>query len=369
MARDMRRQLAPAQGFATNAPISFELPVTAVYKEIVLSLEYAASTNGTGTLVTPFDRAPWTLVKRIELIADGRDVIKTYDGGTLLDINQWDFGEYPPSQVTDLAVTSTNGTAAEPLWHSLVMSLESRGMVPEMGPDGKVVGGPQMTFLDARKLQSLELKVTFGQFGTTGSNDIFTTSAATATLDRFHITPWGHEILDLSKDSSFALNQEVMNSFSFPTNTAAEFQRKLNVGNAYRRIFISTVDQNARAAVERIEKMTLTENGAFNRRIWDAGVLKSQMALKHGLALGLDPANPATLVRAIPRMIPAVGTTGKQGGNRAGLFVIDIAEDGKVGSLLDTRGFSDLSLFLAWDGANTTDLIRVTTNQILPNVR
>lgn len=366
MARDMRRTLAATQNFAASAPISFELPNTAVLKEINLALEYAASTGVGGALTTPFDRAPWTLIKRIELIADGGMAIKSYDGGTLLDINQWDFGEYPPSQVADLGASATNGTAAEPLFHVLTMSLESVGMREDMNDKGEVVGGPQMTFLDARshKIQSLELKITFGA----GLADVFTTTAV-ATLDRFSITPWSQEILDLAKDSTFATNQEIMTSRSFPSNTNTEHQIKLNTGNAYRRIFVSTVDQNARAAVERLEKITLKENGTFDRRIWNAGVLKNWMAVHRRLALGLDPANPATLTRAIPRMIPAIGTTGKQGGNRAGFFCLDICEDGRVSSLLDTRGFNDLSLFFDWDGANTTDLLRICPTVILPNAR
>jgi hypothetical protein len=366
MARDMRRRLQATQAFAASSPISFDLPVTAVYKEINLSLEVAVGASAGNTGAAPFDRSPLTNIKRIELIADGRDTIKSYDGGMLLDINQWDFGEYAPSQLPDTGAANV-GSTTFPLWHNLTIDLGLRGMNPEFNPkSGQVEGGPQMTFLDARKLNTLELRVTFGA----GLTDIYTTIVGAPTLDRYAVTCWGHEILDLSRDSTFALNQETMTSTAFPTTTATDRQFRLNVGNAYRRIFVSTVDSNARAAVDRIGALTVQENGTFNRRVFDAGMLKSMMATRHQLAVGLDPANPATLARAIPRLTPAISTTqGKNGGNRAGLYVIDFAEDGKVGSFLDTRGFSALDLFLSWDGANTTDLIRVLSNIVVPNVR
>lgn len=361
MSRDMRRVADSPQNFAANSPISFTLPVTSVYKEINLLLEYAASTGVGGALVAPiFDRSPWTAIKRIELIADGRDTIKSYDGGTLLDINHWDFGEYPPTQIAALGASASNGTTTKPLSHLLTISLESVGMMPEFDPQtGKIIGGPNMTLLDARKLSGLELRITFGA----GLADIFTTVTAPATLDLYRITPLTHEILDISRENSFAVNQEIMSSQAFPTNTATDKGFRQNVGNAYRRSFISSVDQNARAAVDRLTEITLEENGTFNRRIWDAGAIKQHNSRNGQLAVGMGNG-------VAPTATPAInGTQGKNGGNRLGLYVVDIAEDGKVASLLDTRGYSDLQYKLDWDGANTTDLIRITNTIIVPNLR
>jgi hypothetical protein len=374
MARDQRRQLASSQIFNPNSLISFDLPVTSVLSEINLALEYAASTNGTGTLQTPFDRAPWTLIKRIDLIADGRDTIKSYDGGTLLDINHWDYGEYPPSQITNLGVSLANGTPAYPLQHMLTINLKAPGMNPEFNPKtGMFEGGENLTLLDTRKFNSLELRITFGAFGGTGSNDVFTTSAATATLDLLRLTPWGKEILDLSRDSAFAINQEIMTVTAFPTTTAVDRAFKLNVGNPYRRVMFSTVDSNSRAAVNRINSIKLLENGSFYRRIQTAALIANRNALHApggGLAVGLDPANPSPLVRAIPAMNPPVETTqGQNAGNRRGFYVLEIAEDNRVTSLLDTRGFSALEAVLSWDGANNTDLLRIISNTIVPNIR
>lgn len=365
MARDMRRQLAAGQAFAASSPISFDLPVTAVYKSINISLEVAQSTGVAGALTTPFERAPWSNIKRIDLVADGRDVIKSYDGGTLLDINQYDYGEYPPSQMVDLAASAANGTATFPLWHNLQIDLRLPGFRPEFNlKSGQFEGGENLTLLDARKLSSLELRVTFGA----GHADMYTTIAVN-TLDRYFVTPWGHELLDISKETSFPLNVESMTSTAFPTTTATDRAFRHNVGNAYRRILFSTVDSNARNPVNRIGRIVLQENGTFNRRVWDAGNLAAAM-FRLAAAEGLDPANPATLVRAIPRMFPVVETTqGKNGGNRRGVYMLDIAEDNRIGSLLDSRGFSALESLLSWDGANTTDLIRMTTNIVVPNVR
>lgn len=367
MARDMRRQLAASQNFAASSPISFDLPVTAVYKSINVAIEYAASTGVAGALAVEFERAPWTNIKRIDLVADGRDVIKSYDGGTLLDINHLDYGEYPPSQIVDLGASLANGTPTYPLWHNLQIDLRLPKFVPEFNPGkGTFEGGENLTLLDARKLSSLELRVTFGA----GLADIYSTVTAPATLDLFRVTPWGHELLDIAKDTAFPLNVEFMTTTAFPTTTATDRSFKHNVGNAYRRIIYSTVDTNARNPVNRLNKLVLQENGTFNRRVWAGGNLTASMAVQRAMAEGLDPANPATYARAIPRLYPVVETTqGQNGGNRRGLYLVDIAEDNRIGSLLDTRGFSALESLLSWDGANTTDLIRITSNIVVPNVR
>lgn len=375
MARDQRRQLAASQVFNANSLISFDLPVTSVLSEINLNLEYAVSTGVGGALNTEFERAPWTLIKRIDLVADGRDTIKSYDGGSLLDINHWDYGEYPPSQIVDIGASLTNGTPTYPLHHTLTINLKSPGMLPELNPKtGMSEGGENLTLLDCRKFNSLELRVTFGSFGATGSNDVYATATAPFTLDLFRLTPWSKEILDLSRDSAFAVNQEIMSVTAFPTTAATDKAFKLNVGNPLRRLFYSTVDSNSRNPVNRLNAIKLLENGTFFRRVQAAALVLNRNAIhapgNTGLAPGLDPANPVTLVRAIPRMNPVIETTqGQNGGNRRGFYVVEIAEDNRVGSLLDTRGFSSLESVLSWDGPNTTDLLRTITNYIVPNIR
>lgn len=349
MARDVRKQLAAGQsGLTSGAIVSFDLPRDNVLKEIVLTLEHAASTGVGGALTAPFDRQPWTNIKRIELIADGKDTLKSYDGGTLVDINQFDYDDYPATQNIALGASLIDGTAAFPLWHALVMSFASVGMER-----------PQDTWLDTRKLSSLELRVTFG----TGLAEMFTTVTAPTTFDRYFLTPWGHEILDISRESTFSVNQEFMTSTAFPTTTATDRQFRLNVGNAYREILLSTVDSNARAAVDRLGRIILTENGIFNRRTVDAGMLKAWNTLRNQLQVGQGVGGA---VAASPTVLT---TQGKNAGGRVGLYNLPLAEDGRVESLLDTRGYSDLSLFLSWDGANTTDLIRILSRLIIPNVR
>jgi len=348
---------------AANSPISYKLPVDAVYREINLSLEVANSTGvgGALTLNAPvWDRIPWTAIKRIELIADGKDTIKSYDGGTLFDLNEIDFGVYQDTQIASIGASLTNGTPTYPLWHALTISMESRGMVPEVDPKtGKVVGGPSSTLLDARKFSSLELRITFGA----GQADIYNVVTAPSTLDRYFVTPWGLEVIDLDPSSSFAVNQEYMTSTAFPTTTATGRKFDLNVGNAYRALLLSSVDSNARAAVDRLAKFDLKENGVFSRRVVDAGFLKMlnfrESLSPEGYGLGAGA----------PTGIPTISTTqGKNSAGRLGVYYLNIAEDGRVGSLLDTRSYSSLALFVDYDGANTTDLFRICSRQILPNI-
>ena len=208
------------------------------------------------------------------------------------------------------------------------------------------------------------MRLTFGSATAGAANDISSGTAGTTTT--YRLTPYGHEILDVDPSSTFSVPQEYMTSFAFPTNTATGRLFRQNVGNAYRRIIISTVDQNARASVERLQTLKLLQNGAFYRRIWDGGALKASMAQKHQTSVGLGLPGATW---AGPTGNPAASATGRNGGHRVGLFNMDIAEDGSEASLLDTRGFSDLSLELDWDGANTTDLIRFTPHIYVPALR
>ncbi len=338
--RDFRRQLDSAQSFSANAPISFDLPRDSVYKEIALLLEVQVTTIAGGAFSGFFDGSPWTLLKRIELIADGKDTIKSYDGGTLVDINMFDFGTYPPTALMTLGASATTGL----LRFIAIISLEAKGMLM-----------PQHTWLDARKLSSLELRVTFGA----GIADLAATTT-NATLDTYRITPFGHEILDVAGESTFSIAQEVMTSQAFPTNTGTQRKFRLNVGNAYSRILISTRDSNARAGVNRLLRIALIENGIFTRRNWDAGLLKLHNSLVYA---------PSNFNLGSAPNIPGSSTTGRAGGFRDNIYSLNIAEDGAENSLLDTRGYSDLSLELDWDGPNTTDLIRFTPRIYVPAAR
>ncbi len=354
MARDIRRQLDSAQNFSTNAPVSFDLPRDNVYKEIGLYMNVNVATAAASTTGAQFEHGPWGNLKRIELIADGKDVIKSYDGASLSDINWFDRGVFTPTEDMTLAASQDTGA----LRFGLIMSMEAVGME-----------FPQHTWLDARKLSSLELRITWG----TGSADIFSGPVGTVTVTQ-SITPWGHEILDIDPKSTFSINQEAMTQFAFPTNSATGRRFRLNVGNAYRRILISTKDQSGRAAVDRLLLARLIENGIFNRRVWDMGWLKIHNALKKGVgginlvasAINAHPLFPNVASAASPNANP---TTGVAGGYRSGVYMIDLAEDGSENSLLDTSGYSDLSLELDWNGANATDLIRFTPSIYLPSVR
>ncbi len=339
--RDFRRQLDSAQNFSANAPISFDLPRDSVYKEIALLLEFQVTTGAGGAFSGFFNGSPWTLIKRLELIADGKDTIKSYDGATLADINMFDYGVYPPTPLMTLAAGATTGL----LRFIAIISLEAKGMIR-----------PQNTWLDARKLSSLELRITFGS----GLADLASTTTAVITLDTYRITPFGHEILDVAGESTFSIAQEVMTSQAFPTNTGTQRKFRLNVGNAYSRILISCRDQNGRAGVNRLQRIALIENGIFTRRNWDAGLLKLHNSLAYA---------PANFNLGSAPNIPGSSATGRAGGYRDDVYMLNIAEDGAENSLLDTRGYSDLSLELDWDGANATDLVRFTPRIYVPAAR
>lgn len=349
MARDFRRQLDSFIDFAANQPKSFEIPTDSVYKEIMLLLQMKVSTGVAGAFDGFFDGSPWTNIKRIELIDGNGNNIKSYDGIALHDLNWFDFGIYSPTEEMTLGASTDTGT----MHFGLIISLES-----------VLMQLPQNTWLDSRKFSSIELRITFGA----GMADL-ASSVAVTTLDTYRLTPFGQEILDVTEESKFSINKEILTTHAFPTNTATDKQFKLNVGNAFRAIVLGTRDSNNRSALasnDRFTKLVLKENGTFDRRTWDVAALKIHNAIRliqggGGLGLGEAPGIPNT---------PAGGpTSGLAGGLRSGLLYLDIAEDGAENSMLDTLGFSSLNLHADWTGANTTDLVRILTREYQPFVR
>jgi len=354
MSRDVWRQLDSAQNFSANAPVSFDLPRDNIYKEILLYMSFNATTIAGGALTTAFERAPWTDVRRIDLIADGKDTIKSYDGATLHDINFWDFGIYSPLEDIEIGAAGDTGNVRA----GLIMSLEAIGME-----------FPQHTWHDARRNSSLEMRITWGA----GLADLYTT-VTNATLVQQQITLFGHEILDIDPKSTFSVNQEIMNIFTYPTNAAVQRRFRLNVANAYRRILISSVTAAGTIAIDRLLAIRLIENGLFYRRNWDAGALKIYNSMKKrptGIKLEAAAAGDASENPLFPNNVNALGNpvTGIAGGYRFGQYMLDIAEDGAESSMLDTRGYSDLSLELDWNGANVTDQIKITPSIYIPSFR
>lgn len=351
MARDLRRQLDSSLNFAANSVASFDLPRDSCYKHIILQMDINVTTTAAAS--TTFEGAPWTILKRLDLVADGKDVVKSYDGIALMDLNYVDFRTYPYIDTIGLAGAGDIGMQT----FVGIITLEARGME-----------NPQHTWLDARKLSSLELRVTWGA----GAADIYSVGAGTATIATLRLTPWGHEILDIDPASKFSVNQEVLTQFAFPTATATGKRYKQNVGNAYRRWLISTRDSNNRASVDRMLGMAVLENGTFYRRKWNAGVLKNVNGLMIGPG-GVYNSAAASASVQMPQFPTGTGAgapaTGVMGGFRSGFYDLDIAEDGSENSLLDTRGYSTCELEFDWNGANTTDLIRVVPSIYIPNIR
>jgi len=345
MARDFRRQADAAMDFVAASSRSFDIPTDSVYDHLLLGLEYQSSVGVGQDNSGPFDAAPWTLIKRIELVANGSDTIKSYDGAMLHALNYFDDMGYSPTEDLVITVDSTN---TGNIRLQLQLDLASRDM-----------NEPQTTYLDARKLTNIELRITFGA----GLADIYTT--AQGALDTFRLTPYTHEILDLATESRFSVNEEIMTQESFPANTRTDGRFKQNVANFYRGWVIETRDQNARAVVDRFLKFTVKENGTFSRRVWEADQLKIYASRMYqglvGIGLGSAPGLPTT----------ATGgpTAGRSGGSRSGLYYLNIAEDGSAESLLNSVGLSDVSIYADWNGANVTDVVRICSRRWVPNVR
>ncbi|KKN30033.1 hypothetical protein LCGC14_0838060 [marine sediment metagenome] len=308
MAQSVRqRQNATSVAFSINNRVSEKLSRGMVYRELYLRLQGALTCTGANNVEANIERGDeWAVVKRIELIANGTDVLRSLDANALWWLN-YHLYKVPP-KIT--AAYGDAATANAPFDSVLILPLWMPNAVK-----------PMDTALDSRELSSLEIAITWGTF--TSIN-----SAATAWTTEPTLEIYSLESYNVSGPFSSwripTIEREIVAS-----NT--RFQIQLPVGKLYRGFLINTSD----AGVDQGDIMTRFKLISGSTVFADLSAGDDVMAQVYRLRNGLQNVYDSVGEAYFPL---------RRGDDNSidGWYFYDHVTDGYLGESIDTLGFSEM---------------------------
>jgi hypothetical protein len=157
----LRRPLPSPQGWTDNTPIVFRIPREHYLKRIKIHFELVLNQVSAGTALQD---APWSAIQRIDLVANGKDTIRSLSGFQIFEYNRWYYGvDATKTLGYALAVASGNNRVAGDIYLDLPpATAELLGILP--------------TF----RLSSLDLVILTGNGGTLSSAGTPTITAASS---------------------------------------------------------------------------------------------------------------------------------------------------------------------------------------------
>lgn len=216
MFRNQWRRLDNIVG-GENLVKSLDIPRKELLREILLRLYININITTLGSPVL-HAHVPAKWLKRIELIADGRDTIKSINMQALMLKNFFNFTTYPRRTVPTLAVGDNK------FYQTVLLPLNLPRAVREID-----------TLVNTGRLSTFILQATFG-----GKADGFITAPTTYTMANAEIEVHLHEAININVPQE-KLNFSVFKEMTLEkevTQTQNEFQILLPVGNVYRGFLI-----------------------------------------------------------------------------------------------------------------------------------
>jgi len=330
MPQQIRKRFQKTVAFSSNKKVNEDLGRGFVYREIYLRLTGAATiTAGNNSAANTARGDEWGVVKRIDLVANNTDVIKSISGNVLWWLNYFLYSQQPH-------VTPTIGdeTTANPAFDSTLI-------LPLWMPKSV---RPIDTALDARQLSDLKTEITWGTY-----TDINSAATAWTTEPKIDV----HSLESFGIGGAFS-QWRVYEIEKTITASTSRFQVKLPVGNMFRGFLINTTDDGVDA------------NDILNNFKWKSGtnVFADQPAKV------LQQAH--ALREALPRELGGQTSDAyfkhrrSDDNNVEGWYYYDHVTDGLNSEAVDTAGFSEIELELdVTVGAGTTK-IYVIPMEIVP---
>lgn len=330
MPQQVRHRYQKTLDFSAGNKVNEDLGRGMIYRELALRLSGTATiamANNTAAKVKRGDE--WALVSRIDIIANGTDVIKSISGNALWWMNYFMFGRRP--RITPALV---DASANNPAFDSMLI-------LPFWMPRSL---RPFDTALDARRLSDLKIEVTWG---------------AVTDLNG-----------DCSAISSGKLEVYSLESFNAPnaafstwrTNTiertisasADALQISLPVGPIYRGFLINTTDASADA--NDILNNFKLKSGTTVFADLPANVLRDWYGMRNGVEEKIYDRVAETSMNL------RVGNNNDVGG----WYMYDHVTDGRLSEGIDTLGFAEFEIELdVTVGAGTTK-VYVIPQTIIP---
>jgi len=337
-AQQVRKRKQVTVQYVTNGKWTESLSRGFIYREMYLRLQGAPTlTGGNNTLANTRKGDEWQVVKKIELIANGVDVLRSIDGNALWWLNLLWYGVAP-----HITFTIGDGATANPAFDSTLI-------LPFWLPQSL---HPIDTALNSGVLSSLEIAITWGTF--TDINSAATAWTTNPTLEVYTCESFGAQDANFSQFRQWVIQKDI-------PATNSRFQVDLPVGNIFRGFLLNfsngttgnpALDGDSNAVLNNFKIISGTTVFADMQEtpLWDGEMTRrSVQRVWTGAAGGSYTADRR-------------GTTN----DRTGWYLYDHVTDGFMSEAIDTLGFSELKLELdVTKPANTTTLF-VYPFEIIP---
>jgi hypothetical protein len=316
--RNQKRRVGQID-FAENGSASLELPRKYPFRSLELNVigSLVIGTAGTPVLYTggAFGSA-FRVLHRLEVIANGRDTIKSLSGSALAMKNLFHHGSGP--QEVEAGLTA----ATHPFGGNIRLDF---GMPRSVRPAD--------TFLDSGRLSTFELRATFG----TGT-DMFSTNPTAITSTDCDIEVHVAEAIRLdNKEEPYSTYKELYIEKAV-TAAATEFQILLPVGNRYRGFMLEA--QSDGEMVNTVINSIQIRSGTDVFFKAEGDVVQAMNVIDHNL---------------------------KQEA-LTGYYYVDFCPDGRLVDALNARNLSQLEMILDVAAPGTTDIVRIYPDEIVSPV-
>lgn len=303
--------------YTPNGVEPLELPRAILYHNLMLRL------SGLVDIVTaaglPFvDSAPFSLIRRLEIIADGKDTLKSIEGEALKEFGNafygsfFEFNQMPTALGPDQAFNAY-----------LILPFEM--------PRSR---RPIDTLLDSAGLSTLELRVTWG-----AEANVYETNVANHTI---HTTK-----LEVSAFQAFGIksNFSVFKQLTISKEVNAvtpDMQILMPVGNLYRGLMIRAVNYD----------VGMPDPG------FPSNAIINNIKVQSGTEVFVNQ-NADELQDDNKRHFGFEGTW------PLGLYIVDFTPDGLLSESLDARPLSSLEVILDVNNPATTNRIKISPLEVI----
>lgn len=316
---------------ANGLVTSQQLGLGMLYRELALELSGAiqsANTNNKFLSTTVLGGDEWGLIKKLELVVNGGDTIRSMTGEEFRMYNAFIFEKpvRPSLTLNSNATTATfDSTAILPFW-------DLRGL------------NPVDTLLDSSKLSDLRLQITWGNPDsiTSFTGNTFSTAPTLGVTSR--------ESYGLKGRFSVTRNFRITNSGSI--GAQAQYTVILPLGNIYKGFFINTKDSSGNDLVDCIDHVQLV-SGTNVYLDADYKCLRDWWALRNSAHF---PRIDTTLAEM------PLGISTKTLLN--GWQYINLVDDGYLTEAVDTYKLSELKLVFTVN--QTINTMVIIPDQIIP---
>ncbi len=301
-----------------------------VYRELYLRLTATPTILAAANTIAAVAKGDqWGVVKRIDVVANSSDILRSFSGEQLLYLNRMYYGTNPR-----VLPTLGDGATANP-------ALDSTLIIPFWSPRSLK---PMDTCLDSRELSDLRLEITWGTF-----TDI--SSGATAWTGNPSIEVGSLEAFDV--DGPFNLkrvNQIIVNAAGANT----DFRVDVPVGPLYRQFLINTTTGgNDTAGLITNFKIMSGTTVFFDQ---SESMIRDVSHLRNDLPFPILRPTAAG-IGYIPRFLNSAAS------NQDAWYNLELVTDGYVTEAIDSYGLSELYFIF---NVSAAAQITILPNMVIP---